>query len=82
MFKKKDSNIFTLIGIIVAAAAAVAGIAYAVYYFVNSKRYLCDGDCYDFDCEDCDDDCNECPLCKEESDDSEAEDEASSDDAE
>ena len=59
---KKDTNIFTVIGIIVASLAAAAGIAVAVYHFVIRKRCLCDGDCYDFDCDGCDEDCSECPI--------------------
>lgn len=59
---KKNCNVFAVIGIVVATLAALAGIAYAVYYFVERKRCLCAGECYEFDCEDCDEDCDECPM--------------------
>lgn len=59
---KKTVNILTVIGIVVAVAAAMAAIAYFVYRFVN-KRYLNSGECYEFDCSDCTaDDCSDCPL--------------------
>ncbi len=61
----KKTNVFTVIGIIVSVVAAVAGIAYAVYYFINKRCCLCDGDCYEFDCTDCDEDCCDCPAASE-----------------
>lgn len=62
---KKNCNVFTIIGIVVAALAAIAGVAYAIYYFVDRKYCLCDDECYEFDCEDCDEDCDECPMCSD-----------------
>lgn len=61
----KKTNIFTVIGVIIAVAAVVGGIAYGVYRFLLAKGYLCDcSECYEFDCEDCDaDDCSACPMC-------------------
>ncbi len=60
--KKSKSEIFTIIGIIVTAVAVIAGIAYAVYRFMN-KRALEAAECYEFDCGDCTSgDCNNCPV--------------------
>ena len=59
---KKTVNILTVIGIVVAVAAAMAAIAYFVYRFVN-KRYINSEECYEFDCSDCTaEDCLDCPL--------------------
>ena len=49
---KKSMNIFAVIGIIVAVAAAAAGIVYLVYRFVN-KNQIESSECYEFDCEAC-----------------------------
>ncbi len=65
---KKSCNVFTVIGIVVTALAAIAGVAYAVYYFLERKNCLCD-DYFEFDCEDCNEDCDECPKCVCEDDD-------------
>ena len=59
---KKAANIFAVIGVIVTVAAAVAGIAYLVYRFINKNR-IESGECYEFDCSDCTaEDCECCPL--------------------
>ena len=59
---KKSMNIFAVIGIIVAVAAAAAGIAYLVYRFVN-KNQIESSECYEFDCSDCTaENCEACPL--------------------
>ena len=59
---KKCVNIFTVIGIIVAVVAAMAGIAYLVYRFVYQNR-IASSECYEFDCSDCTaEDCECCPL--------------------
>lgn len=79
---KNKCNVFTVIGVVVAVLSAVAGIAYAVYYFVEHKFCLCRDDCYDFACEDCDEDCNECPLCAEDNEDDASEDASDGEDAE
>ena len=47
---KSKMNVFTIIGIVIAAVSAVAGIAYLVYRYVG-KRYLTD------DCCDCGEGC-------------------------
>lgn len=58
----KSRNIFCIIGAIVTAVAAVAGIAYLVYRFIERKECLCeDYDCFD-DCY-CDDDCCDDDCC-------------------
>ena len=59
---KSKMNVFTIIGIVIAAVAAVAGIAYLVYRYVG-KRYLTDDCCYEYDYEDCD--CDNCCDCGE-----------------
>lgn len=73
----KKTNIFTVIGVIITVAAAVGGIAYGVYRLLLAKGYLCDcNECYEFDCEDCDaDDCTSCPMCEDDCDCADAEDE-------
>ena len=59
---KKALNVFAVIGIIIAVAAAVAGIAYLVYRYINKNR-IEGGECYEFDCSDCTaEDCTQCPL--------------------
>lgn len=59
---KKVANIFAVIGVIVTVAAAVAGIAYLVYRFIN-KNCIESSECYEFDCSDCTaEDCECCPL--------------------
>lgn len=59
---KKVANIFAVIGVIVTVAAAVAGIAYLVYRFIN-KNCIESSECYEFDCSDCTaEDCTACPL--------------------
>ena len=59
---KKTLNVFAVIGIIIAVAAAVAGIAYLVYRYIN-KNCIESGECYEFDCSDCTaEDCTQCPL--------------------
>lgn len=48
-------NVFTILGIALAAIAAVAGIAYVLYRYFGCK-YLADDECYEYeyDCDDCD----------------------------
>ena len=60
--KKSKGEIFTIIGIIVAAVAAIATVSYFVYRFMQ-KRALAKADCYEFDCGDCTSgDCENCPV--------------------
>ena len=63
--KKSKGGIFAVIGIIVTAVAAAAGIAYLIYRFMN--RHCIESDeCYEFDCGDCtSDDCENCPVAAE-----------------
>lgn len=58
----KKCNIFAIIGIITAVAAAMAGVAYFVYRFMNERKCFSDGDCYEYDCDNCEcEDCDNCP---------------------
>lgn len=70
---KKDFNVFTLIGIILAAVTAVAGIAYVVYRFIG-RRCLTDHDCcyeYDYDDDFDESDCDDCDCCDNDADEAE-----------
>ena len=59
----KKTNVFTIIGIVVAVVLALAGATYAIYRFVYKKRLSAVSEDFDFDCEGCDaEDCSDCPL--------------------
>ncbi len=59
----KKTNVFTIIGIVVAVVLALAGAAYAIYRFVYKKRLATAGESFEFGCEDCkQENCDECPL--------------------
>lgn len=57
--KSNKTSVFTIMGIVLASIAAIAGIAYVIYRFFGC-RCLADDCCYEYgyDCDDCD--CDEC----------------------
>lgn len=70
----KKTNIFTIIGIVVAVVIALAGASYAIYRFVYKKRLQDCGEDFDFECEGCEaEDCSDCPLDHADEDEPEAE---------
>ncbi len=65
--KKSKGEIFTIIGIIVAAVTAIATVAYFVYRYMNKRALEKAGDFYEFDCGDCNaEDCENCPVIADE----------------
>lgn len=63
----KKTNVFTIIGIVVAVTLALAGAAYAIYRFVYKKRLAAAGETFEFGCEGCEEEnCDDCPLGKTE----------------